>query len=50
MEIQDPGRLLGETDKVLETRKKQREEREEEFSSGSCRVAAVGLLVSFPEL
>lgn len=30
--------------------KKETKRGEEEFSSGSCRVAAVGMLVSFPEL
>lgn len=36
--------------KCLRRGEKQREEKEDEFSSGSCRVAAVGVLVSFPEL
>lgn len=36
--------------KCLRWRKRGREEKEEEFSSGSCGDAAVGVLVSFPEL
>lgn len=46
-----PGQSAGtDWDEWLRWRKRRRGEKEEEFSSGSCRVAAVGALVSFPEL
>lgn len=36
--------------KLLNERERERERGEDEFSSGSCRAAAVAALVSFPEL
>lgn len=41
--------LGGQAD-MTSRQENQREEKEEEFSSGPCRAAAVGLLVGFPEL